>query len=126
MMSRVILVAMLPPSGATWCDLLATMVETTLRVGTSNLAQSLFSWPLAIWTPSRGVLRGGDDGNAPLSQLTYAVPWVAAIPVGERRGVERGPSDAYERFPPTGAPADVVKRGHGRGNRVVLIAFALP
>src|SRR2546423_8907561 len=97
MMSRVTLVAMLPPSGATWCDLLATMVETMLRTGTSNWARTLFSWPLAIWTPARGVLRGGDDGDAPLSKLTYAAPGVAAIPAGEPQGVERGPSDAYTR-----------------------------
>src|SRR4051812_35773792 len=82
MMSRVILVAMLPPSGATRCDLLAMMVETKLRTGTSNLARILFSWPLVIWTPARGVVRGGDDGDALLSQLTYAVPWVAASLTG--------------------------------------------
>src|SRR4051794_32362596 len=99
MISRVILVAMLPPSGATWRDFLATMVETTLRTGTANLARTLFSRPLAIWTPTRGVLRGRDDGVAPLSLLTYAGPWIAAIPTGERRGVERGPSDAYPSHP---------------------------
>jgi hypothetical protein len=49
MMSRVILVAMLPPSGATLCDLLAAMDKTTPRTGTSNLAQDLFSRPLAVW-----------------------------------------------------------------------------
>src|SRR5437773_1476601 len=98
MMSRVILVAMLPPSGATWYDLLATKVGTMLRTGTPNLARTLFSWPLAIWTPARGVLRGGDDGDALLSKLTYAVPWVPAIPAGGRQGVERGPSDAYVFF----------------------------
>src|SRR2546421_9936087 len=79
MMSRVILVAMLPPSGATWCDLLAIMVETTLHTGTSSLARALFSRPLAIWTPVRRVLRGRDDGDTPLSLLTYESPWVAAI-----------------------------------------------
>jgi hypothetical protein len=79
------------------CDLLATMVETTLRTGTANLARTLFSRPLAIWTLTRGVLRGKDDGEAPLSPFTYAAPWVAAIPAGERRGVERGQSDAYKR-----------------------------
>src|SRR5581483_6974032 len=96
MMSRVILVAMLSPSRATEFDLLARMVETMLRTGTPNLTRTLFSRTLAIWTPTCGVLRGGDDGDAPISQLTYAVPWFAAIPASERRGVEWGPSDAYE------------------------------
>src|SRR5262245_66451217 len=73
MRSRVILVAMLPPSGATRCDLLATMVDTTPRTGTANLARTLFSRPLAIWTPVRGVLRGRGDGDALLSPFTYAV-----------------------------------------------------
>src|SRR5262249_22956423 len=106
--SRVILVAMLPPSGATWCDLLATMVETTLRTGTVNLARTLFSRPLATWTPARGVLRRRDDGDASLSQLTYAAPWVAAIPAGERRGVEQG----RRTLMPTGPGTNPIGRTH--------------
>ena len=35
-------------------DLLASMVETTPRTGTSNLAQALFSRPLAVWIPAAG------------------------------------------------------------------------
>src|SRR5262249_54562784 len=31
-----------------------------------------------------------------------------------------------DRFPLMGALSEVVKRGHGRGDRVVLITFALP
>ncbi len=39
--------------------------------------------------------KSGDAGDAPLVQLTYAAPWVTAIPASERQGVGWGPPDAY-------------------------------
>src|SRR5205823_1902904 len=41
-------------------------------------------------------LRTGADSSAPLSQLTYAAAWVAAIPVHERRRVERRQPNAHQ------------------------------
>jgi hypothetical protein len=42
-MSRVILVAMMPPSGATVLDLRATTVEETGPAGRANVARACFS-----------------------------------------------------------------------------------
>jgi hypothetical protein len=71
-MSRVILVAMLPPSGA------------TLAIGDLDP-----DWSGVLTT------RGDDD---PLVQLIYAAPWVVAIPASERHRGGRGPPDAYRRL----------------------------
>jgi hypothetical protein len=57
--------------GATLWDLLASMVETTPRTGTSNLAQARFPQPLAAGTSADGGKRGEEDGDAPPVHLTY-------------------------------------------------------
>src|SRR5262249_14220621 len=72
-----------------------TTVETTPRTGTSNLAQALFWRPLAIWTRAAEGRKGGDDGDAPLVQLTYAAPGATAILARERQRGGRGPPNAY-------------------------------
>jgi hypothetical protein len=58
------------PSPAILRDLLARIVETTIRTGTSNLAPALFARPLAMWMPAARARRGDDQGNSPLVQLT--------------------------------------------------------
>jgi hypothetical protein len=78
-MSRVILVAMLPPAGATLCDLPATKDKTTPRTGTSSVAQALRLRPPEAGVRSPEGRNGGDDGHAPLVRLRYTVSWLSAI-----------------------------------------------
>ena len=97
-MSRVILVAMLLPSGETLHDLLATMVEPTPQTGTSNLAQIHFSWGLAVWNLAARSLEDGDEKDAPFVHLTYESPWIAAIPTTEFQRSVRVSPDVYQLF----------------------------
>src|SRR5262249_52559215 len=95
MMSAVIGVAMLPPSGATLRDFLAALVETTPQ----RAHRTFFSSPArGRWQsgphPSGGRIEGA-DGDAPRVRLAYAAPRIAAIPTGERQRAGRGPPDAY-------------------------------
>src|ERR1700683_114520 len=59
MISRVILVAMLPPSGATLPNHLATMVEETGRTEGANLARAFHSVTTRV----------GHDGGGPRSSV---------------------------------------------------------
>src|SRR4051794_5876149 len=73
MMSRVILVAMLPPSGATLRDLRATTVKETGRTRRANRTRASFSRPLMTWA--------SPASSSPIL-LTYASPSLGAIRTG--------------------------------------------
>src|SRR5262245_40889922 len=82
MISRVILVAMLQPSGAILRDLLATAVEETGRMEPSNLARAIGRHALATWTwircRSQGAAEDGGAATPPRRDEPQAIPGACA------------------------------------------------